>query len=283
MVISGLLPQKPVSDQGKTVAVSAYYRVDAFADAGTCRPLWSGLRGECAWSTARSRRAGPIATTGSCGAVSTERPGSPHNWSACSTAARSTSPTSCLARPTTRRHSPKPGCENRGTLGGRNRGQRLPGLPGHNHTTEEAIPRRAQQNRQRKQRRNLQRCEHPSNDSSLVSNHGESSTPTIADPTPRTKKPTMLRAHYSSSRSSGVRIMLHVTKKKRKLWCNCHCWCRRRCCTESHGALVACCGVRLCPLVSSWTCSLNPHAAGSPRAENPHVRERSGNGRASPE
>jgi hypothetical protein len=81
----------------------------------------------------------------------------------------------------------------------------------------------------------------------------------------------------------GFRIMLHVTKKKRKLWCNCHCWCRRRCCTESHGALVACCGVRLCPLVSSWTCSLNPHAAGSPRAENPHVRERSGNGRASPD
>jgi hypothetical protein len=47
-------------------------------------------------------------------------------------------------------------------------------------------------------------CGHPSNDSSLISSHGGSFTPTTAAPTPPTTKPMMPHADCSSSQSSGV-------------------------------------------------------------------------------
>ena len=57
---------------------------------GTITPCWSYRDHRELWSRQH-------ATTGS-----------PHTWSACSTAVPSTFPIPCLARPTTRRHSPKP-------------------------------------------------------------------------------------------------------------------------------------------------------------------------------
>jgi hypothetical protein len=75
----------------------AAYRVEFRGQPGrSCGPWWRSScrlwprpstwsRVECAWSTAPSRRAGPMPRTTSCGAASTAPPGSTPNWSACST------------------------------------------------------------------------------------------------------------------------------------------------------------------------------------------------------
>ena len=90
----------------------AAYRVEFRGQPGrSCGPWWRSScrlwprpstwsRVECAWSTAPSRRAGPMPRTTSCGAASTAPPGSTPNWSACSTAPPSTSPTRCRDAPT---------------------------------------------------------------------------------------------------------------------------------------------------------------------------------------
>ena len=119
----------------------AAYRVEFRGQPGrSCGPWWRSScrlwprpstwsRVECAWSTAPSRRAGPMPRTTSCGAASTAPPGSTPNWSACSTAPPSTSPTRCRDAPTMqkafRHHAGRRDCR---ALRWRDRGLRRRGI-----------------------------------------------------------------------------------------------------------------------------------------------------------